>query len=108
MNNPFFDPHNQSDSIYDNSSSDREDNEVPSEQTTKSLKKIFTILITIGLILGIISSWIIVKLMNKYGLTEKTNQLEQIQKKIGHSKTQKNKELRTQNSASEGLHGPLL
>ena len=80
MNNPFFEPNNQSDSIYDNSSSNREDNEVPSEQTTKSLKKILIILMSIGLIIGIITSWVIVKLMNKYGLTEKTNQLEQIQK----------------------------
>jgi hypothetical protein len=80
MNNPFFDPNNQSDNIYDDTSSGRENNETPSEQTTKTLKKFFTILLTIGLIIGIITSVVIVKLMNRYGLTEKTNQLEQIKK----------------------------
>ncbi len=76
MNNPFFDPQNQSDNLNNNDRFDT--NEQPSPQTTKSLRKLFTILLSIGLVIGIISSVVIVQLMNKYGLTEKTNQMEQI------------------------------
>ncbi len=80
MDNPFFDPNNQSDVIQDDNSFDREEDKPISPQTKKTMQKLFTVLISIGLIIGIISSWVIVKLMNKYGLTEKTNQLEPIQK----------------------------
>ena len=78
MNNPFFDPQNQTDLFFDkNDDFDKE--EKPSEQTVKTLKKFIAILLSIGLVIGIISAWTIAKLMDRYGLTEKTNQLEQIQ-----------------------------
>ena len=77
MNNPFFDPQNQTDQIFNND--DFEKDEKPSEQTVKTLKKFIAILLSIGLVIGIISAWTIAKLMDRYGLTEKTNQLEQIQ-----------------------------
>ena len=79
MNNPFFDPNNQFNNL-DRDLDDAQDNEVPSEQTTKTVRKFLLILISIGLVIGIFSSWIIVKLLNQYGLTEKTNQIEQIRK----------------------------
>ena len=75
MNNPFFDPNNLPDDDFNNNQTD----DIPSPQTTKTLKKLFTILISLGLIIGIVTSAVIVKVMNKYGLTEKTNQFEQIQ-----------------------------
>jgi hypothetical protein len=77
MNNPFFDPNNFSSEDF----SENQTDETPSPQTTKTLQKLFAILISIGLVIGIVTSVVIVKLMNKYGLTEKTNQLEQIQPK---------------------------
>lgn len=77
MNNPFFDPNN----LPDDNFNDKQTDDIPSPETTKTLKKLFTILISIGLIIGIISSVVIVKVMNKYGLTEKTNQFQQIQQK---------------------------
>lgn len=76
MNNPFFDPNNL---VEQNSVDEQTTNETPSPQTTKTLKQFFAILVSIGLLIGIITSIVIVKLMNQYGLTEKTNQLEQIQ-----------------------------
>ena len=78
MDNPFFDPKNQPDSIYDQSPSDGQEDKPISEQTKKTMKKLLVILISIGLVIGIISSWVIVKLMNKYGLTEKTDQFEKL------------------------------
>ena len=39
MNNPFFDPQNQTDQIFNND--DFEKDEKPSEQTVKTLKKIY-------------------------------------------------------------------
>ena len=78
MTNPFFDPHDQSDSIFD-SNPDNENEEKPSEQTVKTLQKFIAILLGIGLIIGAISAWTIAKVMERYGLTEKTNQIEHIQ-----------------------------
>ena len=74
MTNPFFDPQDQFDNYDDN-----ETEETPSQQTVKTLQKFIAILLSIGLVIGIISAWTIAKLMDRYGLTEKTNQLEQIQ-----------------------------
>ena len=77
MNNPFFDPQNQNDSLFDNFNDDKGE-ETPSEQTVKTLRKFIAILLSIGLVIGIISAWTIAKLMDRYGLTEKTNQIEQL------------------------------
>ena len=77
MNNPFFDPNNQSERMYDDDSVDTNPEQQVSKETKREVQKLLVILISIGLVIGIATSWIIVKLMNKYGLTEKTNQLEQ-------------------------------
>ena len=78
MNNPFFDPNNQSDRMYDSDSVDTNPEQQVSKETKRAVQKLLVILISIGLVIGIVSSVVIVKLMNKYGLTEKTNQLEKI------------------------------
>ncbi len=75
MNNSFFDPDNNG-----NREIDREELAKVSPQKKQELKKIFILLITIGLVIGAIVSFGLIKVMSKFGLTEKTPQFERIQK----------------------------
>ncbi|BAQ65336.1 hypothetical protein [Geminocystis sp. NIES-3709] len=75
MNNSFFDPDSNG-----NQEIDREELAKVSPQKQQELKKIFILLITIGLVIGAIVSFGLIKVMSKFGLTEKTPQFERIQK----------------------------
>lgn len=62
-----------------------DDNFYRTERQKKAVnqaKKIFLILLAGGLSLGVIVSIGIIKLMNYFGLTERTNQVEIIQEKL--------------------------
>jgi hypothetical protein len=77
MNNSFFDPNqNSSDNNQD---IDREELAKISPQKRREFTKLFVILITIGLVIGTIVSFALIKVMTKFGLTEKTPQFERIQ-----------------------------
>ncbi len=52
------------------------------QKAVNQAKKIFLILLAGGLSLGVIVSIGVIKLMNYFGLTEKTNQIESIQEKL--------------------------
>ncbi len=61
------------------------DNSPKTERQKKALKQarnVFLILLASGLSLGVLVSIGVVKLMNYFGLTEKTNQMEIIKEKI--------------------------
>lgn len=77
MNNSFFDP-NQNNS-NNNQDIDKEELAKISPQKRREFTKLFVILITIGLIIGTIVSFALIKVMTKFGLTEKTPQFERIQ-----------------------------
>lgn len=77
MNNSFFDP-NQNNS-NNNQDIDQEELAKISPQKRREFTKLFVILITIGLIIGTIVSFALIKVMTKFGLTEKTPQFERIQ-----------------------------
>lgn len=52
-----------------------------SPQTTKKIKKLFFILVSTGLVIGIISAFAVVKILNHFNLTETTPQFKhQLQK----------------------------
>jgi hypothetical protein len=79
MDNSSFEPQNNE--HYDtNQPDDLEIKEQISPRKRQEFQKLFLILLTIGLVLGVIASVGIVKLMNNLGLTEKTPQFERIQK----------------------------
>lgn len=78
MNNSFFDPnqnHNSNDQAID-----EEELAKISPQKRREFTKLFVILIVIGLVIGTIVSFTLIKVMTKFGLTEKTPQFERIQK----------------------------
>lgn len=77
MNNSFFDP-NQNNS-NNNQEIDREELAKISPQKRREFTKLFVILITVGLVIGTIVSFTLIKVMTKFGLTEKTPQFERIQ-----------------------------
>ena len=77
MNNSFFDP-NQNHS-NNNQDIDREELAKISPQKRREFTKLFVILITVGLVIGTIVSFALIKVMTKFGLTEKTPQFERIQ-----------------------------
>lgn len=77
MNNSFFDP-NQNNS-NNNQDIDGEELAKISPEKKRQFTKLFVILITIGLIIGTIVSFALIKVMTKFGLTEKTPQFERIQ-----------------------------
>ncbi|MDJ0845171.1 hypothetical protein [Crocosphaera sp.] len=52
------------------------------QQAVNQAKKVFLVLLASGLSIGVIVSIGVIKLMNYFGLTEKTNQLEIIREKI--------------------------
>ncbi|MGK7954547.1 MAG: hypothetical protein AB4063_04685 [Crocosphaera sp.] len=52
------------------------------QKAVNQAKKIFLILLAGGLSLGVIVSIGVIKLMNYFGLTERTNQVEIIQEKL--------------------------
>ncbi len=52
------------------------------QKAVNQAKKIFLILLASGLSIGVIVSIGVIKLMNYFGLTEKTNQVEIIQEKL--------------------------
>jgi len=76
MTNPFLDPDNNP--IPD---SDSKELAKISPQKKREIQKLFMILLTIGLVIGSIVSFAIVKALNKLGLTDKTPQFERIQTK---------------------------
>lgn len=77
MNN--FDPQNNNN--YEFPEVDNVENyEQISPEKRKKYQKLFLILLSVGLVLGAIVSVGIVKLMNHFGLTDKTPQFERIQK----------------------------
>ena len=76
MNN--FDPQNNNNYQFPQLD-DSEIKEQISPQKRKEYQKLFLILLSIGLVLGVIISVGIVKLMNHFGLTDKTPQFERIQ-----------------------------
>lgn len=77
MNN--FDPQNNNN--YEFPQLDNVENyEQISPEKRKKYQKLFLILLSVGLVLGAIVSVGIVKLMNHFGLTDKTPQFERIQK----------------------------
>lgn len=76
MNN--FDPQNNNN--YEFPQLDNVENyEQISPEKRKKYQKLFLILLSVGLVLGAIVSVGIVKLMNHFGLTDKTPQFERIQ-----------------------------
>lgn len=85
MNNSFFDPNPNQDDNYNNNGNgngkdfDREELAKLSPQKRREFQKLFIILITIGLVIGTIVSFALIKVMTKFGLTEKTPQFERIQ-----------------------------
>lgn len=79
MNNSFFDP-NQNNS-NNHQDIDKEELAKISPQKRREFTKLFVILIVIGLIIGTIVSFALIKVMTKFGLTEKTPQFERIQQK---------------------------
>lgn len=52
------------------------------KKAVNQAKKIFLILLAGGLSIGVLVSIGVIKLMNYFGLTEKTNQVEIIQEKL--------------------------
>ncbi|MGI0483148.1 hypothetical protein ACN4EE_20490 [Geminocystis sp. CENA526] len=83
MNNSFFDPNPNQDDNYNNNGNgkefDREELATLSPQKRREFQKLFIILITVGLVIGSIVSFALIKVMGKFGLTEKTPQFERIQ-----------------------------
>ena len=77
MNN--FDPQNNNNYQFPQLDDDLEIKEQISPQKRKEYQKLFLILLSVGLVLGAIVSVGIVKLMNHFGLTDKTPQFERIQ-----------------------------
>lgn len=79
MNNDFndFNNNNESDEINSEDVSD----EKVSPKTVSKIRRLFFTLLSIGLAIGIIMAFAVVKVLNKFGLTDKTPQFErQIQK----------------------------
>ncbi|ACB53221.1 hypothetical protein cce_3873 [Crocosphaera subtropica ATCC 51142] len=52
------------------------------QKAVKQAKKVFILLLASGLFIGVIVSIGVIKLMNYFGLTEKTNQIQIIQEKL--------------------------
>ncbi|MDJ0601532.1 MAG: hypothetical protein QNJ37_22140 [Crocosphaera sp.] len=52
------------------------------QKAVKQARNIFLVLLATGLSIGVIVSIGVIKLMNYFGLTEKTNQMEIIREKI--------------------------
>lgn len=75
MNNYFFEPD-------DNELKEIEQEELAklSPQKKRDIQKLFIILLSIGLVIGIICSFALIKVINKFGLTDKTPQFERIEK----------------------------
>lgn len=78
MNNPLFDPENNSNNLNLNQEDNLEEYEKISPRKKKEIQKLFLILLSVGLVIGLIVSVGIVKLMTHYGLTDKTPQFERI------------------------------
>ena len=79
MNNPLLDPQDYP-SSDSNQNDDSDIQEKISPRKRREIQKLFFILLAIGLVIGTIVSVGIVKLMNHFGLTEKTPQFESIQR----------------------------
>jgi len=77
MNN-FPDNHN-GDNYLENAQETEEIKEI-SPQKKREFQKLFIFLLTFGLIIGVIVSVIFIKVMTKFGLTDKTPQIEQLRK----------------------------
>ncbi|MDJ0730638.1 MAG: hypothetical protein QNJ33_11670 [Crocosphaera sp.] len=52
------------------------------QKAIKQARNVFLLLLATGLSIGVLVSIGVVKLMNYFGLTEKTNQIETIQEKL--------------------------
>jgi ABC-type antimicrobial peptide transport system permease subunit len=61
-----------------NNDNDYLDREKVSPQTERKIKRLFLILVSVGLVLGVIAAVGVVKMLNQFGLTEKTPQFEHI------------------------------
>lgn len=81
MNNSFFEPENDSNNYNSNPENDLEEYEQISPRKKQEIRKLFITLLTVGLIIGVVVSVGIVKLMNHFGLTDKTPQFQLIEKK---------------------------
>ncbi len=81
MNNSFFDPENNNNNYNSNQQENLEEYEQISPRKKREIQKLFIILLTVGLFIGIVVSVGIVKLMNHFGLTDKTPQFEFIESK---------------------------
>lgn len=79
MNNSLFDPENNQNN-QDNHLENLEEYEQLSPRKKKEIQKLFLTLLSVGLVIGIIVSVGVVKVLNHFGLTEKTPQFERIQK----------------------------
>lgn len=79
MNNSFFNNDNDENNNH-LESLEKDDIENLSPQKKREFFKLFIILLTIGLVIGGIVSFVLIKTMSKFGLTEKTPQFERIEK----------------------------
>ena len=72
MNNNFnFNLNNNNDDDFDKF----EEEEIPA-QTVNKIRRLFFILLSVGLVLGAITAFGVIKVLNHFGLTDKTPQLE--------------------------------
>jgi hypothetical protein len=63
-----------------NNNNDSFEEEKVSPQTERKIKRLFLILVSVGLVLGVIAAVGVVKMLTQFGLTEKTPQFEHIKK----------------------------
>lgn len=78
MNDPFLNSNNGFQNEENNLKSSPQEDVQISPQNKQQMQKLFLILIGVGLVIGIFSAWGIVTIMSQFGLTEKTNQIEQL------------------------------
>ncbi|BAQ62704.1 hypothetical protein GM3708_3110 [Geminocystis sp. NIES-3708] len=80
MNNSFFNNDNDENNDHLEYLKEQEEIENISPQKKREFFKLFILLLTVGLIIGGIVSFVLIKTMSKFGLTDKTPQFERIQK----------------------------
>lgn len=57
-----------------------DEDEKVSPENKRKMQRLFIILLSIGLVFGIIASVVVVKVLNHFGMTDKTPQFEHIKK----------------------------
>ncbi|HIK38359.1 MAG: hypothetical protein NZ901_11190 [Geminocystis sp.] len=81
MNNQFFDQENHEYFSLNSSVTPGRENQGNTEvspEKRREIKRVFLFLLALGLTIGILTSFSVVKLLKYLGLTEKTNQFERI------------------------------